>query len=182
MESISCFNTFQISISATNDPSIDEIQALLEAEYEKLLDARLEKSRQYKQEFEQLEQVRRERKMAIRARQKDFAIQVEAEYKTKEEPKDFEAARDTLIEQLDKLLKKEPSDIIIHNGNNDNDDENDENDDIDTDDNHDDSLLLIPARLLDLFLDLNIEPPVCLGEVKKTLDELQNVSANKQAT
>lgn len=196
--------------SGTNESSIDQVQALLDAEYAKLLEARMEKSRRYKQEYEQLEQIRRERKKAIQERQKEYSIQVEAEYSAKQEPKDLEAARGILIEQLEPLLKREPSDITIHadahqeQKNKDNEKDNEieneqsdeygkeneresENENEDTNGNtdqnqsnnvvyndiDDDSLLLIPAHLLGLFLDLDIKPPVCLGEVEKTLDELR---------
>lgn len=161
----------------------EQLLASLNNEFQALRQARLERVQQYKSQFQDLTRVvRKERKERIRERQAMF----DKEELDSQPPKmDKKAICDTLIMHLERLTRVGDHvgrdvgslDIQEHDsGENEEDDSNEEKvlriemEDVQEEEEGECSrLLFIPLEIMDLFAEINVDPPVFMNQVQSTI-------------
>ncbi|KAI7880720.1 hypothetical protein K492DRAFT_177692 [Lichtheimia hyalospora FSU 10163] len=151
----------------------------LNAEYQHLRQARLERKGEYKNQYDQLSTIRKERQKDIQTRQQEFEKEMmqKEEAKQKKQHDSDLIACDTLERLLQQVLDQREQDVeelgIDHNPAQERIQlvnspiEQEEDDGVDT------SVLMIPLGIMELFWEIHIQVPVRFTEIEPTLTRIR---------
>ena len=151
----------------------------LNAEYQHLRQARLDRKGEYKSQYDQLSTIRKERQKDILTRQEEFEKEMmqKEEAKQKKQHDSDLIACDTLERLLQQVLDQQEQDVeelgidnnpaqeriqLVNSPI-----EQEEDDGVDT------SVLMIPLGIMELFWEIHVQVPVRFTEIEPTLTRIR---------
>ncbi|KAJ8655295.1 hypothetical protein O0I10_008984 [Lichtheimia ornata] len=151
----------------------------LNSEYQQLRQARLDRKGEYKNQYDQLSAIRKERQKDIQTRQQEFEKEMmqKEEAKQKKQHDSDLIACDTLERLLQQVLDQQEQDVeelgidgnpaqeriqLVNSPI-----EQEEDDGVDT------SVLMIPLGIMELFWEIHVQVPVRFTEIEPTLNRIR---------